>query len=352
MQQGGERALLGDEADRRGDADHRGDRDDRERRHHRGLPADPAELVDVARGELAVDHADDEEQRRLEERVAEQQREAGERGVARAEAEHHRQEAELADRAEREHALEVGLAQGLHAAEQHREDAEPDHDRPPRPGIRERRREPGEQVDAGLHHRRRVQVGADRGRRGHGAREPEVEREDRRLAERARPAAARARRRRSAPVGGSARMVEMLEVPAATTISTTPISITSPPRVVTSRACRAARRLAGAAVVVPDQQVREHARDLPEHHEHDEVVGEHEPVHRAGERQQHRRELPESLVLVAEVPAAVEHHQGADAGDDEGQEPAERVHAHRERDAQRRDPVEGLERDVAGEHGG
>ena len=45
------------------------------------------------------------------------------------------------------------------------------------------------------------------------------------------------------PVGASERMVEMLEVPASTTSSTTPISITSPPSVVTSSACRAARRL-------------------------------------------------------------------------------------------------------------
>ena len=46
------------------------------------------------------------------------------------------------------------------------------------------------------------------------------------------------------PVGAAARISEMLEVPASTTISTTPISITSPPSVVTRSACRAARRLA------------------------------------------------------------------------------------------------------------
>ena len=85
------------------------------------LPADAAQLADVARGELAVDHADDEEERRLEQRVAEQQREAGERGIPRAEAEHDGQQAELAHRAERQDALEVGLAQRLESAEQHRE---------------------------------------------------------------------------------------------------------------------------------------------------------------------------------------------------------------------------------------
>ena len=88
---------------------------------HRRLAPDAAELADVARRQLPVDDADDEEQRRLEERVAEQQRETGERGVARAEAEHDGEQAELAHRAERQDALEVGLAQRLESAEQHRE---------------------------------------------------------------------------------------------------------------------------------------------------------------------------------------------------------------------------------------
>jgi hypothetical protein len=61
---------------------------------------------------------------------------------------------------------------------------------------------------------------------------------------------------------------------------TAPTNMTSPPRVVTSSACSAARRLA-PRVIEADQQVREDARDLPEHHEHDEVVGEDESVHRA-----------------------------------------------------------------------
>ncbi len=110
--------IVGDDADHRRDGDHR------EGRQHRRLPPDAAELADVAGGQLPVDDADDEEQRRLEERVAEQQRESGERGVARAEPEHDGEQAELAHGAEREDALEVGLAQRLEPAEQHREHAE------------------------------------------------------------------------------------------------------------------------------------------------------------------------------------------------------------------------------------
>ena len=190
-------------------ADHRRDGDHRERRHDRRLPPDAAQLADVARGELPVDHADDEEQRRLEQRVAEQQGEAGERGVPRAEAEHDGEQAELADRAEREDALEVGLAQRLESAEQHREHAERRSTIGRHGGaIGEDRREPRDEVDAGLHHRGGVQVRAHRGRRGHRAGQPEVEREDRRLAERADEHAARARHRRrarSAPPRGSSR---------------------------------------------------------------------------------------------------------------------------------------------------
>ena len=242
--------------------------------------------------------------------------------------------------------LRSDLAQRLEAAEQHREHAEPDHDRAPRRRDREHRREPGDQVDAGLHHGRRVEVRAHRGGRRHRAGQPEVEREDRRLAERAdqeqhqRGVDDRPGRRRGEDL-------EMLDVPASTTISTTPISITSPPSVVTSSACSAARRLARAAVVVADEQVRQHARELPEHHEHDEVVGEDEPVHRAREGEQHGGELPDALGLAAEVPAAVEHDERADPGDDERHEPRERVHAHRQLDAERRDPVECLERNVS-----
>ena len=163
-------ALLCDESDRRDDADHRGDRDRREGRHDGRLTGEPAQLADVAGRELAVDHADDEEEARLEERMADEQGEAREGGIPRPEAEHDREEAELAHRAEREKALEVGLAQRLPPAEEHREDAERHDDRSPRGSDREDGRQSRDQVDAGLHHRRGVQIRAHRSRRGHGAR--------------------------------------------------------------------------------------------------------------------------------------------------------------------------------------
>jgi hypothetical protein len=73
--------------------------------------------------------------------------ETRERGVALPVAQHDGQHAELAHGAEREDALEVGFAQRLEAAEEHREDAEGDDDRPPR-RRGERRGAARDEVDA------------------------------------------------------------------------------------------------------------------------------------------------------------------------------------------------------------
>ena len=131
MQQRGQRGLLGDEAEGRDDAGHRGDRDDADRREHGRLTSESADLADVAGGQLVVDDADDQEQRRLEQRVREQQGETGEDRVARAVSEDDGEEAKLTDGSEGEDALEVGLAERLESAEEHREDAESDDDRLP-----------------------------------------------------------------------------------------------------------------------------------------------------------------------------------------------------------------------------
>ena len=349
VEERGDRALLRHEADRRDDTHHRADRDDRERREGRRLTTHPAQLGDVTGGELPVDHADHEEQARLEQRVPEQEGEPGERGIPRPVSEHHGEQAELAHRAEREDALQVGLAQRLDAAEQHREDAERDQHRPPWRGDGEHRGEPGDEVDARLDHGGGVQVRAHGGRRGHGAGEPEVEREDRGLAQRTdehehdgdvrhRPGggvgedAAEARRAgRDHEEHDADQHDETAEA-----------------RDEQRLQCGAAAR--PAAVVVADEQVGQDAGDLPEHQQHDDVVGEHETVHRPGEPQEHRRELAESLGVAVEVPAAVEHHQGADPRHDERHHPSERVHPHRQVDAEARDPVVCLERNPSGQH--
>ena len=141
-----------------------------------------------------VDDAHHEEQRRLEQRVRQQHHRAGQRRVAEAGAERDDEQAELADRAVGQQQLQVMLAQRRPAAEEHGDGAGDEHDRAPRRGAGEHRPQQRDQEDPGLDHRRRVQVGADRRRRGHRRGQPEAEREDRRLGQRARPAAGSRRR--------------------------------------------------------------------------------------------------------------------------------------------------------------
>ena len=78
------------------------------------------------------------------------------------------------------------------------------------------------------------------------------------------------------------------------------------------------------------------------------VVGGDEAVHRAGEGEQQRGEATEAGLGRREVAGAVEQHEGADAGDDEGEQPGERVDPERERDAQLRDPLDRLDDRTAG----
>ena len=64
---------------------------------------------------------------------------------------------------------------------------------------------------------------------------------------------------------------------------TKPTSIASPPSVVTSSAWVAASRLARLGRVVPDQQVGEDGGQLPEHVQQQQVVGDDQAEHGAGE---------------------------------------------------------------------
>ena len=103
---------------------------------------------------------------------------------ARADPEQQHQHAQRADRGVGQDALEIRFEHRPVRAAQHRHCAgERDGSRPER-GAAEHRRQPGDQIDARLDHRRRVQIGADRGRRLHRVGQPEVEGELRRLGER------------------------------------------------------------------------------------------------------------------------------------------------------------------------
>ena len=120
-------------------------------------------------------------------------------------AERQEHEPELADGRVREDALQVGLRQRDERGEQRRDPADPrDRSICASGAQREQRRAAGEQVDAGRHHRRGVDQRRDRRRAFHRVRQPDVQRELRRLADRpAEQQQARGRERRRGPAGAS-----------------------------------------------------------------------------------------------------------------------------------------------------
>ena len=86
---------------------------------HRQPAAEPGQLAQVAGAGGVVDDADDEEQRRLEQRVRDGMASPAAAQLLAAGADQHDQEAELADRAVGEQQLEVVLPQRPLAADQH-----------------------------------------------------------------------------------------------------------------------------------------------------------------------------------------------------------------------------------------
>ena len=267
----------------------------------------------------------------------------------RAVADDDREEAELAHRAEGEDALQVGLPQCLDATEQHREHAERDDDRPPGTGEREDRRESCDQVDAGLHHRGCVQVGAHGRGRGHRTGQPEVEREDRGLADGA------DEEHHDGRIDDGARRGELEDLADARGAGVDHQQHDTDEHHETAEGgdqerLESSSSAGGTATVVADEEVREDARHLPEHDQHDQVVGQYESVHRARESEQDGGELPDSCGVVMEVPPAVQQHEGTDARDDQREHPAEDVHVHGQVQPELRDPLDRDERCRPVEH--
>ncbi|MDQ0727439.1 hypothetical protein QFZ21_002439 [Microbacterium sp. W4I20] len=286
--------------------------------------------------------------------MAEHEGEAGESRGLRAVADHQCEEAELADRSEGEDALEVGLAQRLDAAEKHGHDAEGDDDRPPGSAEREDRGEPRDEIDAGLHHGRGVQVCAHRGGGGHRAGQPEVEGEESRLAD----GADQQHDDRGVDDRSGRGDLEYLADAGRAGIHHQQHDPHEHHQTAEGGDQQGLQRGSSAdrtTSVMTDEEVREDARHLPEHHEHHQVVGEDQPVHRAGETEQHARELADAGRVVEEIPAAVQQHQRADARHDQGEDPSQDVHVHRQVQTELRNPGDGdvgrrAVEDVGGAH--
>ena len=156
--------------------------------HAVGDRHDPPQPAEAAHVDAVVhrvhDRAGRQEQRGLEEAVADQVHDA-DRVHAGAEADGQEHVADLADRRVGEHPLEVVLAAAADAAVEQGDGADDDHSGAGRLRDVEDGCRAGDQVDAGGDHRRGVDEGRDRGRALHGVGQPGLQRELAGLAARA-----------------------------------------------------------------------------------------------------------------------------------------------------------------------
>jgi hypothetical protein len=306
------------------------------------------QLPDVAGAALVIDDADDHEERSLEQAVGDQHRAAGCGGLGTTDADQDHHEPELADGAEREHLLEVERTQRAKAARDHRGEPHGDHERPPDPDVGERRRQAGDQVDAHLHHRRRVQVRADRRGGHHRRRQPAVERVLRRLRERADQDEHQGDRDDAAVRGGRDDLTEPVRPrrlpeqhePGEHHQAAHPGHEQGVQR-------RPARPL--VTIVEADQQVRRDRRELPAHVQQQQVVGEHQRRHRAGE-QREEPGGPTGSCVVVEVAQAVREHQRPDARHEHEHQDRERVQPEVEAQPELGDPCAALRERITVEH--
>ena len=198
-----------------------------------------------------------------------------------------------------------------------------------------------DEVDAGGDHGGGVEVGADRGRGHHGARQPGVEGVLGRLRHRAEEhedeghGDRRARRRRrhdlAEPVGAGGLPEEHEADEHGQTTGAGD-----------QQGLQGRGPGPGVGVVVADEEVRRDRRELPERVEEEEVVGDDQADHGAGEQRQQTDQAPHAGPLPGQVPGGVGEHEDADARHDEHHQGREAVDPDVEVEAELGDPGEAL----------
>ena len=341
----GEGGLLADESQGEGEARHAGGRECGDARQHRGAVTKSGKFAQVAGTGGVVDDADHHEQRRFEQRMGHQHRHRRHRDILVADADQHHQEPQLRDRSEGEHQLEVVFAQRPESAEDHGGAAEPDHQDVPGNEVGEARGEPGHQEDSGLDHGCGMQIGTDRGGGRHGTGKPEVEREDRRLAERTDQDQddGHGDRPPDRGVGHDVRQQVGAGFLAQHHDADQHRESTGRGHEQGLGGGPAARRADG---VETDQQERQHRGQFPEDVEHEHVVADDQPEHRAGEGHHLGREAGDPTSHLTEVLGAVTEHQGSDPEHQNRHDGRERVEAEVDVHLQGRDPAEGFRPDA------
>ena len=183
-----------------------------------------------------------------------------------------------------------------------------------------------EQVDARGHHRRRVDQRGDRRRALHRVREPGVQRDLRRLRDRAaeQPERDEVHRRRGEPVGLLRRRRGTRASPCSQTRRTAARAKVASPIAFITNAFFAAATASEPVVPEPDQQVRREPDEAPAHEQEQEVPRLHEQEHREDE-ERHVGEVATLLVVAGHVAHRVPDDEPADSRDDEHHHDRERV---------------------------
>ena len=342
LERGPEDLVLAEEAGERRDTRDRDGADEHRPVRDRDLPPEAAHPAHVL---LLVDRVDDragvEEQQALEKAVGHEVEDRRRPGADPERGEH---VAELAQRRIREDALDVGLRQRDRRREDCREDPDPGDDDHRLRCVPEERVHAGDEVDAGINHRRRVDERGDGRRALHRVGQPDVERELRALAGGA--AEHEERDQDDEPV---VRRVDLRE-PFEGIVDVQGLGVHpdcgEPERepdvahaVDEERLLRPER---GAPAPVPeaDERVAAEPDELPAREHHEEVVRQDQQEHREHEQVEVREEAPVPAV-VGHVADRVHVHEHPDRRDDDEEAGRQLVDVEADVDAERagRDPA-------------
>ena len=288
-----------------------------------------------------IDIASDEEQRRLVQRMRQQQRAHSHRSTFAWHAHQRHQGAQRGHRRPGQDALEVALAQRQHHAPGGGDRTRALQQHLPQQPVVEAGVQPRQQVHTQLHHRGRMQVGRHRCWRGHRVGKPEVERELRALGEGAHDHQQDTRRQQRGGRGGRQAFDDHADGAGAHHL---PDQDQARQQRQAAGAChqqRLLRRLAAdrAFMVEADEQEGQHAGGFPEQEEREQIVSSDAADHRHHE-QRELHEQPPLPRVACEVAACVDEHRAAHTRDHQQHQHRQAVNAPGQRDAQRRYPIE------------
>ncbi len=275
-----------------------------------------AKLCHVACAGLMVDDTGDHEQCALEQGMRHQIEHRRLDGMVGAETRQHDQQAERRHRGIGEHQLKIGLAYGKQRAGEHGQPAEEGQQYLPGGGIAQNRIKPHQQIDAGLHHGRGVQIGRNGGRRLHGVGQPEMKGKLRRFREgTAEHQQQRGQIKRAVTQDiAAAHQHRQLRHPAHVPDEDQPGKQQQPAAAGHHQCLQCGAARGGTFMVETDQQEGGDGGQLPVDEQHQQTVRDDDAQHRAHEQQQERQESA-LLRMPLHVAAGIKHDQQADAGD-------------------------------------